>query len=227
MSPGPMVARICMTDPHLQLAREDMLRRQLQRRGISNRAVLAAMGKVPRERFISPMLREEAYADSALEIDCGQTISQPYIVALMTEALDVAPQHRVLEIGTGSGYQAAILAELAAEVVTIERHPRLSEQAAAVLASLGYSNISLHVGDGTLGYTPRAPYDRIIVTAAASQCPPSLLDQLAEGGLLVIPLGDQSAQVLEAISKRPDGLHRQPLVGCRFVPLIGVEAWHA
>jgi protein-L-isoaspartate(D-aspartate) O-methyltransferase len=214
-----------MTDPDLQLAREDMLRRQLQRRGISNRAVLAALGKVPRERFVPAPFREEAYADSALGIDCGQTISQPYIVALMTEALNIAPEHRVLEIGTGSGYQAAILAELAAEVVTIERHPRLSEQAAAVLASLGYLNVTFHVGDGTLGYPPRAPYDRIIVTAAASHCPPSLLSQLAEGGILVIPLGDQSTQVLEAIHKRPDGLHRQPLTGCRFVPLIGAEGW--
>jgi protein-L-isoaspartate(D-aspartate) O-methyltransferase len=214
-----------MTDAHLQLAKQDMLRRQLQRRGITNRAVLAAMEKVPRERFIPATLRDEAYADSALEISCGQTISQPYIVALMTEALNLAPHHRVLEVGTGSGYQAAILAELAAEVVTIERHPRLAKQAASLLARLGYTNITFHVGDGTLGFPPRAPYDRIIVTAAASQCPSSLLAQLADDGILVIPLGDQATQILEAIQKKPSGLTRQPLTGCRFVPLIGVEAW--
>jgi protein-L-isoaspartate(D-aspartate) O-methyltransferase len=214
-----------MTDPSLELAKLDMLRRQLQRRGIADRAVLAAMDRVPRERFLPGSLREEAYSDQALGIDCGQTISQPYMVALMTQALEVSANHRVLEIGTGSGYQTAILAELAAEVVSIERHPRLSEQAAAVLTSLGYTNVTLQVGDGTLGDPAHAPFDRIMVTAAASHCPPSLLEQLVEGGILVIPLGDMAGQTLEAIHKQPAGLVRDRLVGCRFVPLIGAQAW--
>lgn len=214
-----------MTDPALQLAKQDMLRRQLQRRGISDRAVLAAMEKVPREQFLPESLRNEAYADRALGIDCGQTISQPYIVALMTQALCLLPSQRVLEIGTGSGYQTAILAEIAAEVVSIERHPRLSEQAAAALARLGYTNVTLQVGDGTLGCPTRAPFDRIIVTAAASHCPAALIEQLAEQGVLVIPLGSHATQTLEAIHKRPDGLVHEHLTGCRFVPLVGAQAW--
>lgn len=213
-----------MTDPTLALARQDMLRRQLRQREISDRAVLAAMEKVPRERFLPEALRGEAYSDRALGIDCEQTISQPYIVALMTQALDLAPHHRVLEIGTGSGYQTAILAEIAAEVVSIERHPRLSLQAAAVLAALGYSNVVLQVGDGTLGDPSRAPFDRIIVAAAASHCPSALLEQLAEQGILVIPLGGSATQTLDAIHKRPGGLEHRHLTGCRFVPLIGAQA---
>jgi protein-L-isoaspartate(D-aspartate) O-methyltransferase len=213
-----------MTDPTLALAKQDMLRRQLRQRGISDRAVLAAMEKVPRERFVPEPLRIDAYSDRALAIDCGQTISQPYIVALMTQALELAPHHRVLEIGTGSGYQTAILAEIVAQVVTLERHPQLSQQAAAVLESLHYSNILFQVGDGTLGYAPGAPFDRIIVTAAASHCPSTLLEQLAEPGVLVIPVGSPESQILEAIHKRPDRLEHRRLTGCRFVPLIGAQS---
>ena len=214
-----------MSDPILETAKRDMLRRQLQRRGITDRRSLVAMERVPRERFVPEALRAQAYADRALAIDCDQTISQPYIVALMTEALCLHGNERVLEIGTGSGYQTAVLAEIAAEVVSIERHERLSQQAGAVLSLLGYRNVTLVVGDGTLGCPARAPFDRIIVTAAAEHCPPALIEQLLEGGILVIPLGGQVVQTLEAIHKQADGLRRRQLSGCRFVPLVGQQAW--
>lgn len=201
-------------------ARQIMLDEQLVRRGITSRRVLEAMGRVPRERFVPPELTQEAYADRALAIDCDQTISQPYIVALMTEALQLSGTETVLEVGTGSGYQTAILAELAREVVTIERHAELSAQSGKLLDELGYQNILRIVGDGSLGWPPRAPYDRIMVTAAAGRYPSALFEQLAEGGTLVIPLGDRHSQVLQAIRKRagqPQAIH---LSACRFVPLI-------
>ena len=185
----------------LQAAKQQMLRRQLRHRGIHDPRVLAAMAKLPREQFIHPEIRNEAYADCALGIDCGQTISQPYMVALMTQALELSGGEKVLEIGTGSGYQAAILAELVREVVSVERHPELSAHAAAILGQLGYGNITLVVGDGTLGWPPAAPYDRIIVTAAASHLPPPLLEQLKDGGLLVIPVGGPDLQTLQAIRR--------------------------
>jgi protein-L-isoaspartate(D-aspartate) O-methyltransferase len=202
-----------------------MLRKQLRARGIVDESVLAAMARVPRERFVSPETVSQAYADRALAIGCGQTISQPYIVGLMSQALACSGGEQVLEIGTGSGYQTAILAEIAGEVISIERHAELSKQAAARLAELGYRNVTLGVGDGTTGWPDRAPHDRIMVTAAAAQCPPALFDQLREGGILVIPLGGHEYQALQAIRKvagRPEAVN---LSACRFVPLVGAQGW--
>ena len=185
--------------------------------------VLAAMDRVPRERFVPAGVRHLANADRALPIGCNQTISQPYIVALMTEALQLTGSENVLEIGTGSGYQTAILAELAASVVSIERHEELSQRAGQVLAELGARNVQLIVGDGTLGWPECAPYDRILVAAAANEIPPALEEQLAEGGILVIPLGGSHSQMLEAHHKVGGRLHVEPLSGCRFVPLVGAQ----
>ena len=209
----------------LEAAKEVMLRRQLQRRGICDPRVLGAMAKVPRERFVRPEDVESAYADRALPIDCGQTISQPYIVGLMTQALELSGPESVLEIGTGSGYQAAILAELAREVVSIERHALLSQQAAAVLLELGCRNVTLMVGDGSLGCPERAPFDRIVVTAMAAQCPPTLLAQLAEGGILVMPIGTRQCQTLQAMRKVEGATRVESLSPCRFVPLVGAHGW--
>jgi protein-L-isoaspartate(D-aspartate) O-methyltransferase len=207
----------------LEPARQAMLR-QLFARGIKSTRVLAAMDRVPRERFVPDDLRHLAYADRALPIDCAQTISQPYIVALMTESLGLRGSEHVLEIGTGSGYQAAVLAELAGSVVSIERHPDLSRSAERALAACGYTNVTLVIGDGTSGWPEGAPYDRILVAAAAAHIPPALDEQLAEGGTLVIPIGDTQSQVLEAFHKTAGKLHMQPLSGCRFVPLVGAQA---
>jgi len=211
--------------PDHQAARQSMLSAQLIDRGISDARVLRAMAHIPRERFLPSEMQRFAYADCALGIACDQTISQPYIVALMTQALELLGDESVLEIGTGSGYQTAVLAELAHDVVTIERHAALAEQAAQLLRELGYSNIESHVGDGTLGWLERAPYDRIIVTAAAEHVPPHLFEQLREGGVLVIPVGDLSGQVLEQITKIDGQPRVRRLSGCRFVPLIGREGW--
>ncbi len=207
-------------DAELQLAKRNMLREHLRRRGIHDRRVLQAIQDAPRERFVPPDAADQAYADMALGIDCGQTISQPYMVALMTEALNLTGPERVLEIGTGSGYQTAILSALAARVVSIERHAELSAQASRRLAELGCSNVRLVVGDGTQGWPDEAPYDRILVTAAAKVCPPALVDQLAEGGVLVIPLGGLGDQELMRWEKRAGQLSRQSLGLCRFVPLV-------
>jgi protein-L-isoaspartate(D-aspartate) O-methyltransferase len=209
----------------LEAAKQQMLRTQLQQRGINDRRVLAAMSKVPRERFVAPDLCNDAYADRALAIDCSQTISQPYIVGLMTQALELSGPQKVLEIGTGSGYQTAILAELAREVVSVERHAVLSRQADRVLSELGYANVTLVTGDGTLGCPTHTPFDRIIVTAAAAQCPPTLFEQLAEDGILVIPLGGRDYQTLQAIRKVGGGRRAVNLSACRFVPLVGDQGW--
>lgn len=213
-----------MDAARLQIAKRSMLRHDLKRRGIRDRRVLAAIERVPRERFVPADLEDDAYADRALAIDCGQTISQPYMVALMTEALALTGSENVLEIGTGSGYQAAVLAELAARVVSIERHAELSQQAERRLAALGYRNLRCVVGDGTLGWPQEALYDRILVTAAAPSCPPPLIEQLADGGVLVIPVGGESEQELERWSKQAGALTRTRLTSCRFVPLIGEVA---
>jgi len=202
-------------------ARQQMVRQQLQGRGITAPRVLAAIARVPRERFVPLEEQRAAYADRALPIDCGQTISQPYIVGLMTQALELTGGEAVLEIGTGSGYQTAVLAELARRVVSVERFAELQARAAAVLQSLGYPNIQLVAGDGTLGCPEQAPYDRIVVTAAAASVPPALEEQLVEGGILVIPLGDAESQTLTAVRKRDGVFHSVGLSGCRFVPLIG------
>ncbi len=214
-----------MSEFSYHLAIQQMLRRQLQRRGIHDPRVLAAMASVPRQQFVAESLRDQAYADRALGIDCGQTISQPYIVALMTQALHLSGSEKVLEIGTGSGYQTAILAQTAREVVSIERHESLSHKADEVLKRLGYRNITLLVGDGCQGDPARAPFDRIVVTAAAASCPPALFEQLGEGGTLVIPIGPSEHQTLQAIRKTGGVAQIAWLSECRFVPLVGAESW--
>ena len=197
-----------------------MISEQLLDRGIQDARVMAVMNRIPRERFLSAEYRSDAYTDRALPIECGQTISQPYIVALMTQALELTGKERVLEIGAGSGYQAAVLAELAQAVVTIERHAWLARHAADRLALLGYQNVCVVEGDGTKGYPNEAPFDRIVVTAATEQVPPALWDQLAEGGLMVIPIGKRESQTLQAIRKTNGQPNVHNLCPCRFVPLV-------
>jgi protein-L-isoaspartate(D-aspartate) O-methyltransferase len=201
--------------------RRAMIKQQLMRRGIRSPRVLAAMERVPRELFLPAALESEAYGDHAVNIACGQTISQPYIVALMTEALELSGSEKVLEVGTGSGYQTAVLAELARTVISIERHGELSLLAQRALEPLGYRNIRLVIGDGTRGFASEAPLDRIIVTAAAAEVPPPLFEELAEGGILVIPVGPEHAQVLQAIRKEGGKPRVTELSPCRFVPLVG------
>ncbi len=197
----------------------------LRRRGISDQAVLRAMDEVPREHFVAAELTDSAYADQALPIACGQTISQPYVVGYMTERLEVEPQHRVLEVGTGSGYQAAILSRLAREVVSIERYRTLADAARERLRTLGYTNVTVLAGDGFAGAPDRAPFDRIIITAAAEEIPEALVDQLAEGGKMVLPLGPRhGTQHIVKLSKAAGGLTRQNLIAVRFVPLLRGQA---
>ncbi|MEA2528403.1 MAG: protein-L-isoaspartate(D-aspartate) O-methyltransferase [Thermomicrobiales bacterium] len=199
---------------------------ELRRQGIRDDRVLAAIGDVPRERFVPTASGDQAWANAALPIGAGQTISQPYIVALMTAALRLSGDERVLEIGTGSGYQAAILAALAAEVVTVERHASLAVAAESLLRDLGYDNVRVVVGDGTIGWPERAPYDRIIVTAGAPRVPPSLIAELSQdGGRLVIPVGEPDNQVLLVVERHGDRTTEQPLGPVRFVPLIGRAGW--
>jgi len=197
----------------------------LRRHGITDAAVLRAMDEVPREHFVTRENADVAYADQALPIACGQTISQPFVVAYMTAQLALRPEHRVLEIGTGSGYQAAVLSRLAREVVTIERYRTLADSARERLASLGFTNVEVVSGDGLAGVPDSAPYDRIIVTAAAEHIPQALLDQLAEGGIMVLPLGPHhGAQVIVSLTKTKQGVARQDLIGVRFVPLLPGKA---
>lgn len=197
----------------------------LRRRGITDTSVLRAMDEVPREHFVSPEHVAAAYADQAMPIACGQTISQPYVVAYMTERLAVGPKHCVLEIGTGSGYQAAVLSRLARSVVTVERYRTLAETARIRFETLGYDNIEVVVGDGVAGVPERAPYDRIIVTAAAETVPPALLDQLVVGGVMVLPLGPQRGpQTLAKLTKTEDGIVQENLIAVRFVPLLAGKA---
>jgi protein-L-isoaspartate(D-aspartate) O-methyltransferase len=204
-----------------RLARERMVETQIKARGIKDERVLKAMLKVPRHLFVDEALRDQAYGDFPLPIGEGQTISQPYIVALMTEALELKGNERVLEIGTGSGYQTAILAELALWVYTIERFPTLLERAKKVLKELGYKNISFKLDDGTLGWKEAAPFDAIIVTAASPDIPPPLVEQLAEGGRMVIPIGDEFSQTLIKGVKKGGKLHTKALEPVRFVKLVG------
>ena len=206
-------------------AREKMVEGQLVAREIRDPGVLAAMGKIPRERFIDATFRPQAYSDRPLPIGHSQTISQPYIVALMTEALQLTGVEKTLELGTGSGYQTAILAELSARVLTIERIKPLQDRAQKTLKELGYTNIVFKVFDGTLGWEEYAPYDAIIVTAGAPTIPQSLLDQLAEGGRLLIPVGDKYSQELVRLIKNDGNLIKKSLGGCRFVSLIGEQGW--
>ncbi len=208
------------------LARERMVRDQIEARGIKDKRLLNVMRKIPRHLFVEEALRNQAYNDYPLPIGEGQTISQPYIVALMTEALELKGQEKVLEIGTGCGYQTAILAELAQSVFTIERVPTLMQRAKAILDSLGYFNVAYKTGNGTLGWPEVAPFQGIIVTAAAPEIPQPYVEQLDIGGKLVIPLGDKFSQVLYKIIKLPDGrIKKQYLCGCRFVPLVGIYGW--
>jgi protein-L-isoaspartate(D-aspartate) O-methyltransferase len=201
--------------------RARMVERQLRRRGIEDERVLAAMGRVPRERFLPGELREGAYADAALPIGDAQTMSQPYMVALICEQLALQGRERVLDVGTGSGYQAAVLAELAAEVHTIERIPALAERARASLAAAGYGErVHLHVGDGTRGVPEHAPFAAIAVAAAALEAPPALYDQLEPRGRLVVPVGGPEGQWLEVVVRTPEGPAVARTVPCRFVPLV-------
>ena len=205
--------------------RTRMVEDQLKSRGIADPRVLAAFRKVPRHRFVPEELEREAYADRPLPIGEGQTISQPYMVALMTSRLRLQGHERVLEIGTGSGYQTAILAELALEVFSVERLPELLASAKTRLEGLGYLNVHLTPGNGSLGWPERAPYDAIIVTAASPDIPPPLLAQLAEGGRLVLPIGGPSAQTLVEAEKRQGAVRRLEITGCIFVPLVGQYGW--
>jgi protein-L-isoaspartate(D-aspartate) O-methyltransferase len=197
----------------------------LRRRGISDPAVLRAMDEVPREHFVENVFVESAYADQALPIACGQTISQPYVVAYMTEQLGVQAGHRVLEVGTGSGYQAAVLSRLAREVVSVERYRTLADTARKRLAALGYDNVDVLAGDGLAGVPERGPYDRIIVTAAAETVPGALVADLADGGVMVLPLGPHSGpQRLVKLTKGEQGINQEDLIGVRFVPLLPGKA---
>ena len=203
-----------------------MVRQQLMGRGIKDERVLDAMREVPRHRFVPKNNRPYSYEDRPLQIGEGQTISQPYMVAIMTELLSLKENDRVLEVGTGSGYQTAVLAMLAGEVVTVERNRVLGERAATLLDELGYDKVSVHIGDGTCGLDELAPYDAICVTAAGPSVPASLKDQLAPGGRLVCPVGSRTMQTLIMVSKSATGrIDDQKGIGCSFVPLIGEEGW--
>jgi protein-L-isoaspartate(D-aspartate) O-methyltransferase len=207
--------------------RRQMVNTQLAGRDIHDPAVLEAMRIVPREAFVPTDKAQLAYADSPLPIGHGQTISQPYIVAMMTQALELASQERVLEIGTGSGYAAAILSRIARQVFTVERHAELAHEAEIRFRELGYDNIHVHIGDGTLGWPEHAPYDAIVVTAGGPDIPDPLLEQLAIGGRLVIPVGVKfDVQQLVCVRRSSDDEYvRENLVGVRFVPLVGAAGW--
>jgi protein-L-isoaspartate(D-aspartate) O-methyltransferase len=197
----------------------------LRRRGIGDANVLRAMDEVPREYFVGAEFSEAAYADRALPIACGQTISQPYVVAYMTEQLGMRPHHRVLEIGTGSGYQAAVLSRLAQEVVTIERFRTLAEAARTRIETLGYRNVEVRMGDGHAGASDRAPFDRIVITAACEEVPAQLTGQLAEDGIMVLPLGPHAGpQHLVRLTKTQGSVRREELIPVRFVPLLPGQA---
>lgn len=206
-------------------ARRRMVDEQLAARGIRDAAVLAAMGRLSRRLFVEPEYRERAYADSALPVRDGQTISQPWIVARMLELAELSPGQRVLEIGTGTGYQTALLAALAGEVFTVERVPGLLEVARARLEVLGLRNVRFRLGDGTLGWQAFAPYARVLAAAAAPHVPRALLDQLEDGGVLVIPVGGASFQCLEVWRRSGHRVLHERRDECRFVPLIGEDAW--
>ncbi len=205
--------------------REQMVREQFITRGIADQRVLAAFYKVEREKFVPPEVRNDAYRDFPLSIGEGQTISQPYMVALMTQSLELKGDEKILEIGTGSGYQTAILAELAREVYSIERIRVLAERARKLLEKLGYSNIKIFLSDGTLGWQESSPYDRILVTAGAREIPQPLTGQLEEKGIMVIPVGNSYSQDLRVVRKRKNRIKTATVEKCVFVPLIGKYGW--
>ncbi|MEN6609312.1 MAG: protein-L-isoaspartate(D-aspartate) O-methyltransferase [Methanoregulaceae archaeon] len=207
------------------ILRQEMVENQIAARGIRNPRVLAAMREVPRHLFVPERYRSESYADSPLPIGEGQTISQPFIVAFMTELLSPGPEDTILEIGAGSGYQAAILSRLARSVISIERISEVAEMARRNLAAVGAGNVSVMVGDGTLGWKENAPYDGILVTAAGPLVPPALLEQLAEGGRLVVPVGDRDVQDLVRMTRKNGRIGEERYGGVRFVPLIGKQGW--
>jgi protein-L-isoaspartate(D-aspartate) O-methyltransferase len=213
-----------MPDP-FEVERRAMVEEQLRRRGIRDERVLEAMLRVPRHEFVPAPFRFMAYEDRPVPIGLSETISQPYMVAVMTEAAAVKPGDKVLEVGTGAGYQAAVLATLGAQVWSIERNPRLAARAREVLSALGYDSVQVVEGDGTEGYPPAAPYQAIVVTAAAPSVPQPLLDQLADGGRLVIPVGDLQRQDLEVLTKHGVDTTVEVLDPCQFVPLIGRYGW--
>jgi protein-L-isoaspartate(D-aspartate) O-methyltransferase len=202
-----------------------MVEHDLAARDIDDRSVLEAMAAVPRHEFVWDIDKDEAYADRPLRIGEGQTISQPYMVALMSQKMGLRGADRVLEIGTGSGYQTAVLAHLSGRVYTVERHPSLSERAAATLSRLGYENVEYLVGDGTVGWPDNAPYDAIMVTAGAPSVPDALRGQLADGGRLVIPVGGRREQDLLVVTRRGDSFETKKSIGCIFVKLVGEQGW--
>ena len=206
-------------------ARERMVIEQLKGRGLAEERLLDAFRRVPRHLFVPEELQSQAYTDHPLPIGAGQTISQPYMVALMTQCLQLQGHERVLEIGAGSGYQTAILATLALEIFTVERIPDLARTVSERMTRLGYLNVHVTTGNGSLGWPEHAPYDAILVTAAAPEIPQSLADQLAEGGRMVLPIGPKEAQVLVQVEKRRGALHRRDVTSCVFVPLIGEHGW--
>lgn len=210
---------------HYKIARQRMVESQLVPRGIKDKKVLDAMKKVPRHLFVDEALYSQAYGDFPLSIGEGQTISQPFMVAVMTEALELKGNERVLELGTGSGYQTAILAETCYKVYSIERISSLASQARKVLDKLGYGNVVVKIGDGTLGWKEGAPFDAIIVTAGAPDIPQPLIDQLNIGGRLVIPVGSEFVQSLIRVRKTEKGIEKEDMGGCRFVKLIGEHGW--
>jgi protein-L-isoaspartate(D-aspartate) O-methyltransferase len=211
--------------PDFAWAREKMVQEQIIARGVTDARVIDAMRRVPRHLFVDAGLMSRAYDDCALPIGKKQTLSQPYMVARMTEALALTGAEKVLEIGTGSGYQTAVLAELCFNVFSVEKIHALSQSARALFDRLKYHNIALHVGDGTIGWSDHAPYDAIIVTAGAPTLPKPLLEQMALGGRMVIPVGDAQNQILLRITRDGAGYHQQELGDCRFVKLLGKYGW--
>ncbi len=206
--------------------RRDMVEEQISNRGITNKRILSAFLEVPREEFVPSNMRRYAYKDGPVSIGFGQTISQPYMSALMIECLDPQPTDKILEIGTGLGYQSAVLSRLSRIIYTVERIPELAKQAKVILDKLGYDNVIVKVGDGTLGWSEFAPYDKIIVAAAAPNVPIRLLQQLKEGGRMVIPVGHRYSQILKIISKLSNGeVVEKEETPCIFVPLIGEDGW--
>ena len=206
-------------------AREKMVREQVIARGVDDPGVIEAMLKIPRHLFVDSGLAERAYEEGSLPIGNKQTLSQPYIAGCMTAALKLSGHEKVLEIGTGSGYQTALLAELCVNVFSVEKIRALAAKARTLLDRLGYYNVAIHVGDGTLGWSEHAPFDAILVTAGAPVAPRPLIEQLSVGGVLVIPLGDEESQVLKCIRRTPSGLSEEPLGDCRFVKLRGKYGW--